>query len=71
MTARAPETETVAGLRPFFVSLFVPSAIFGLGTGARAPMMALFARTPDAARVERLGRALAVLIDEITAQVAG
>ena len=37
-------TEPEPGLRPFFLSLFVPSAIFGLGTGAGAPMMALLAR---------------------------
>lgn len=44
MSARTPATEPAAGLRPFFASLFVPSAIFGLGTGAGAPMMALLAR---------------------------
>lgn len=44
MFARMRETEPSAGLRPFFTSLFVPSAIFGLGTGAGAPMMALLAR---------------------------
>lgn len=44
MFARMRETEPSAGLRPYFTSLFIPSAIFGLGTGAGAPMMALRAR---------------------------
>lgn len=40
----SPIPSTTTGLRPFFTTIFLPTAIFGVGSGAGAPVLALLAR---------------------------
>lgn len=45
MTATLPSEQTVlTGLKPLVTTVFVPAAIFGIGQGAAAPIMAVTAR---------------------------
>lgn len=45
MTETLPkEQPAIAGLKPLVTTVFVPAAIFGIGQGAAAPIMAVTAR---------------------------
>ena len=61
MTETLPkEQPAIAGLKPLVTTVFVPAAIFGIGQGAAAPIMAVTARDLGAsvavARPDRCAR---------------